>query len=140
MPTIKKPNANVSNALLQALSTKSSSTKPSPISTKEWSDIKKTALTEVRKSDKPTATLATVKASFEMADRLTQGKYSTKFGDLVGTLSGEAAKRQEKLKQIDTNDWRGGRNTGLDTGGGSRPAPKPKPAPKPVSSSTGYTT
>lgn len=114
MPTIKNPNANVSGALLKALSTKTSSRQPSPISSKEWVDIKKTALAEVRKSDKPTATLATVKTSFQMADRLTEGKYKKQFSDLAGDLTSEAQKRQEKLKQLDTSNW------GLNTGGGKR--------------------
>lgn len=116
MPTIKNPNANVSGALLKALSTKTSSRQPSPISTTEWRDIKKTALAEVRKSDKPTATLATVKTSFQMADRLTEGKYKKQFSDLAGDLTAEAAKRQEKLKQLDTSNW------GVNTGGGRKPS------------------
>lgn len=116
MPTIKNPNANVSGALLKALSTRTSARQPSPISSKEWVDIKKTALAEVRKSDKPTATLATVKTSFQMADRLTEGKYKKQFSDLAGDLTAEAAKRQEKLKQLDTSNW------GVNTGGGRKPS------------------
>jgi len=123
MPTVKAPNANVSGALLKALSTKSSARQPSPISNKEWSDIKKTALAEVRKSEKPTSTLATVKTSFDMADRLTDGKYKKQFGDLAGELKAEAQKRQQALKQLDTSNWgvttgksTGGRSTGVTTG------------------------
>lgn len=116
MPTIKNPNANVSGALLKALSTRTSARQPSPISTTEWRDIKKTALAEVRKSDKPTATLATVKTSFQMADRLTEGKYKKQFSDLAGDLTAEAQKRQQKLKQLDTSNW------GVNTGGGRKPS------------------
>jgi hypothetical protein len=129
MAAVKKPNPNVSGALLKALSTTSSSRQPSPISNKEWSDIKKTAMAEVTKSTKPTSTLAEVKTSFQMADRLTNGKYTKQFGDLAGELTAAAKKTQEKAKQLDTNDWsrgsstgpsRPGRSTGISTGGGSR--------------------
>ncbi len=131
MPTIKNPNANVSGALLKALSTTSSARQPSPISNKEWVDIKKTALAEVRKSDKPTATLATVKTSFEMADRLTEGKYKKQFSDLAGDVTSEAQKREQKLKQLDTSNW------GINTGGGSRRTTTPTtPTPRPRGTTT----
>lgn len=126
MATVKKtPNANVSGALLKALSTTSSARQPSPISNKEWSDIKKTALAEVRNSAKPTSTLATVKTSFDMADRLTEGKYTKQFGNLAGELTAEAQKRQQQLKGLDTSNWgvttgrkpSTGRSTGVSTGG-----------------------
>ena len=151
MPTVKNPNANVSGALLKALSTKGSARQPSPISNKEWSDIKKTAVSELRTSKKPTATLSEVKNSFDMANRLTEGKYKKQFGELAGELTAEAKKRQEKLKQLDTGNWGtstggsrvGGRNTGVSTGGsrgggrstgvstgGRRPAPRPAPTPR----------
>jgi hypothetical protein len=143
MPTVKNPNPNVSGALLKALSTKGSTRQPSPISNKEWSDIKKTAVAELRTSKKPTATLSEVKNSFELANRLTEGKYKKQFGELAGELTAEAKKRQEKLKQLDTGNWGvstgggRGRNTGVSTGGGRgrntgistggrRPAPAPR--------------
>ncbi|MBL8923133.1 MAG: hypothetical protein JNJ54_30060 [Myxococcaceae bacterium] len=143
MPTVKNPNANVSGALLKALSTKGSTKQPSPISNKEWSDIKKAAVSELRTSKKPTATLSEVKTSFDMANRLTEGKYKKQFGELAGELTSEAKKRQEKLKQLDTSNWGvstgggRGRNTGVSTGGGRgrntgvstggrRPAPAPR--------------
>lgn len=122
MPTIKNPNANVSGALLKALSTKGSTRQPSPISTKEWSDIKKTAVAEVRTSKSPTATLNSVKTSFQMADRLTDGKYKKQFGDLAGELTAEAKKRQEKLRQLDTGNW------GVSTGRGRRPSTPTTPS------------
>lgn len=149
MPTVKNPNPNVSGALLKALSTKGSTRQPSPISNKEWSDIKKTAVAELRTSKKPTATLSEVKNSFELANRLTEGKYKKQFGELAGELTAEAKKRQEKLKQLDTGNWGvstsggRGRNTGVSTGGGrgrntgvSTGGRRPAPAPSPRGSTT----
>lgn len=102
MPSIKTANANVSNTILKALG--NGSTKPT-ISANEFSTIKRTALNEVKNSGNPTRTLNSVKASFELANRVTGGKYKEKFTELVETATTVADRRKQNLRQVDSNDW-----------------------------------
>jgi hypothetical protein len=101
---IKAANANVSNVLLKALGNDARG-KPQ-ISNKEWTDIKKAAVREVKQSENPARTLTTVKASFELANRVTGGAYKEKFGDLVqNTLTSAVDARKVALRQVDSTDW-----------------------------------
>jgi hypothetical protein len=104
MPSIKVANPTVSNALLKALGNDAKG-KPQ-ISNIEWSNIKKTATGEIKASGNPARTLKTVAASFELADRVTGGKYKEKFGELVkGPLADVAETRKANLRQVDAGNW-----------------------------------
>jgi hypothetical protein len=104
--SIKTANANVSNALLKALGNDARG-KPQ-ISNKEFADIKKAAVAEVKHSGNPTRTLNSIKASFELANRVTGGDYKSKFGELVSKeLTTAVDARKATLRQVDSNDWGG---------------------------------
>lgn len=105
--SIKTANPNVSNALLKALGNDGRG-KPE-ISSREWGAIKKAAVNEVKHSGNPTRTLSTIKASFELANRVTGGEYKNKFGELVDkTLTTEVDARKTALRQVNHNDWGSG--------------------------------
>lgn len=105
MPSsIKNSNPNVSNAILKALGNDARG-RPQ-ISATEMKAIKKAAETEIKASKNPTATLKSIKSSFDLANRVTANEYKAKFGELVaGDLKDVAARRQQNLRQVDTNDW-----------------------------------
>lgn len=105
--SIKTANPNVSNAVLKALGNDARG-KPQ-ISAREFNEIKKTALSEVRGSENPGRTLTNIKASFELANRVTGGEYKKKFGELVqNDLSAAVDARKTALRQVDHNNWGGG--------------------------------
>jgi hypothetical protein len=111
--SIKTANANVSNALLKALGNDARG-KPQ-ISNKEWTEIKKAAVAEVKHSGNPTRTLGSIKSSFELANRVTGGEYKAKFGELVkNDLSAAVDARKTALRQVNTNNWGG--NSGGSSG------------------------
>jgi hypothetical protein len=104
VPPIKNANPNVSNAILKALGNDARG-RPQ-ISAAEMKAIKQTAAKELRASENPTATLKAIKSSFDLANRVTGNEYKEKFGELVsGDLKDVAARRQQNLRQVDTNDW-----------------------------------
>jgi hypothetical protein len=105
--SIKTANANVSNALLKALGNDARG-KPQ-ISSREFSEIKKAAVSEVKHSGNPTRTLNTIKASFELANRVTGGDYKSKFGELVSKdLTSAVDARKVALRQVNSNNWSSG--------------------------------
>lgn len=110
MTTIKNSNPKVSDAILKALGNDSRG-RPQ-ISATELKAIKSTAARELRSSETPTATLKAIKSSFDLANRVTGNEYKEKFGDLVsGELKDIAARRQQNLRQVDSNDWTRSRGT-----------------------------
>lgn len=112
MPSIKNSNAKVSDAILKALGNDGRG-RPQ-ISAAELKAIKAAAAKEIKTSEKPTATLNAIKSSFDLANRITGNEYKEKFGDLVGgELKDIATRRQQNLRQVDTNNW----NTPSSRGG-----------------------
>jgi hypothetical protein len=102
-----RSNPEVSNAILKGLA----SGKPNVVSSQEWADIKKIALSQVRTSGNPRATLNTIKASLAMGNKVAAGALSEKIDDFVsGRLSEAVSKRQETLKnEPRVSTWTGGR-------------------------------
>ena len=103
MPAIKNSNATVSNAILTALG---NDAKGRPqISATEMKAIKQAAAKEIRSSERPAATLKAINSSFELANRITGNEYKAKFGEVGSELKDVAARRQQNLRQVDTNNW-----------------------------------
>lgn len=113
MPPIKNSNAKVSDAILKALGNDARG-RPQ-ISATELKAIKATAAKELRASDKPTATLKAIQSSFDLANRVTGNEYKTKFGEVTGELKDIATRRQQNLRQVDSNNWNPPRSNGSST-------------------------
>lgn len=104
MPTINA-NPHVSNAVLKGLA----AGKPNNISAAEWRSIKKTALSQIRTSGNPKATLATVRQSLVLANRAAQGALKNAIKEFVsGDLATAVKERVAQLKrEPSVRNWSG---------------------------------
>ena len=115
MTTIRA-NPHVSNAVLKGLA---NGNKPNVISSTEWTNIKKTALQQIKTSDNPKATLGTIRESLRMANRTSGGKLRESISKFIKTELAEAvSNRQAALKRGPTVRTWGGYGGGGGSYGG----------------------